>query len=168
MACPADPAGAGRPIEFELRPDPVDDSAELFAWPARPGTFLDSAPLHMLTTASLAAMAALRPESVWDVRRFRPNVVLDAGPESGFVEDTWIGRDLIAGSAGAVVRVEGACARCAMPVRSQAALGDRPGLDRDVGVFRALAAEHGNNLGVYGSVTAVGTITVGDEVRVGD
>ena len=168
LARPADLAGAGRSIEFELRLDPADDSGELFAWPARPGTFLDSAPLHLLTTASLAAMAELRPESVWDVRRFRPNLVLDTGPGVGFVEDTWIGHDLIAGSTGASVRVEGACGRCAMPVRSQSALGDRPSLDRDVGVFRALTAEHGNTLGVYGRVTALATVTVGDEVRIRD
>ena len=170
-------------IEFELRFDPADDDGELFAWPARAGSFLDSAPIHLLTTGSLGAMATARPQTAWDVRRFRPNVLVDTGSTDGFVEDGWIGADVAFGSsgpgstgptgAGPTISVGKACGRCAMPVRSQGALlspggpagPDRPPLDRDVGVFRALTAEHDNNLGVYADVTTAGTVTLGDEVQ---
>jgi len=160
-------------IEFELRVDPADDDGELFPWPARAGSFLDSAPIHLLTTGSLQVMAAARPQTAWDVRRFRPNVLVDTGSTGGFVEDGWIGADVVIGSTGPTISVGKACGRCAMPVRSQAALvsagdpagPDRPPLDRDVGVFRALTAEHDNNLGVYADVVRLGTVTLGDEVQ---
>ena len=156
-------------IEFELRLDPVDDDGELFPWPARAGSFLDSAPVHVLTAASLATMAASAPETAWDVRRFRPNVVVDAGDVDGFVEDGWIGHELVFGAAGAAVRVGKACGRCAMPNRAQPALAggpaERPALARDIGVFRALTAEHGNDLGVYADVLVAGSIAMADEVH---
>ncbi len=156
-------------IEFELRPDPIDDDGELFAWPARSGSFLDSAPVHLLTTASLATMAGSAPASAWDIRRFRPNVLIDTGGVDGFAEDGWIGGGLAFGPAGAALRVERACGRCAMPNRAQPALvggsHERPALARDIGVFRALNAEHGNDLGVYADVLAGGPIAVADDVH---
>ena len=159
-------------IEFEMRPEPDDDGGELFAWPAREGTFLDSAPVHVLTTASLATMGAVQTESVWDVRRFRPNLLIDTDGIGGFVEDEWIGRAVAFGSSAAVLSVGGACGRCAMPNRAQPAVvggsADRPALPRDIGVFRALTAEHGNNLGVYADVVTAGRIAVADEALLRD
>lgn len=159
-------------IEFELRLDPIDDGGELFAYPARAGSFLDSAPVHLLTTASLATMAGAAPASVWDIRRFRPNVLIDTDGVDGFAEDGWIGRGLAFGPAGTALHVGQACGRCAMPNRAQPALGtgpaERPALARDIGVFRALTAEHGNDLGVYADVRGSGPIRVGDEVHLHD
>ena len=45
---------------------------------ATPERFVDAMPLLLMTTASLRAGAALHPAGEWDVRRFRPNVLLDA------------------------------------------------------------------------------------------
>ena len=44
---------------------------------AATGVFHDLAPIHLITTSTLAALRAAAPESDWDVRRFRPNLVLD-------------------------------------------------------------------------------------------
>ena len=44
---------------------------------APPGTFFDYAPLHLLTSATLTALAALYPEGQVDARRFRPNLVIE-------------------------------------------------------------------------------------------
>ncbi|MER6361269.1 hypothetical protein [Kitasatospora sp. NPDC001527] len=52
---------------------------------APPGTFVDFAPLHLLTTAALAATNGAAPE------RYRPNVLVrtpDGAP--GFVENGWV------------------------------------------------------------------------------
>jgi uncharacterized protein YcbX len=50
---------------------------------ARTGGHHDFAPLHLLTTRTLAHMSAVAPQSDWDVRRFRPNLVLDDGVAPG-------------------------------------------------------------------------------------
>lgn len=39
----------------------------------------DFAPLHLMTTRSLTHMRRAAPQSDWDPRRFRPNLVLDDG-----------------------------------------------------------------------------------------
>jgi len=104
-----DEAGAR---SFEMTFDPPNDDAEYYEIPAPPGTFLDSAPVHLVTTATLRHVEAVRPNLDWDVRRFRPNLVLDVdGP--GFVEGSWVDRELRVG--GAVLRVVGPTVRCAMP-----------------------------------------------------
>ncbi|MGZ4507212.1 MAG: MOSC domain-containing protein [Blastococcus sp.] len=50
--------------------------------------FVDALPLLVLTTASLRTAAALHPEGDWNVRRFRPNLVVDVAGE-GWIEDGW-------------------------------------------------------------------------------
>ena len=50
-----------------------------------PGGHQDFAPVHLLTTRTLAQLRALHPEIAWDVRRFRPNLVLDDGDGPGGV-----------------------------------------------------------------------------------
>ena len=56
---------------------------------------------------------------VWDVRRFRPNLVL-AAPGDAWVEDGWIGGKLQVG--GAMLAVTGPCIRCVMITRPQSGL----------------------------------------------
>jgi MOSC domain-containing protein len=46
---------------------------------AATGAFHDLAPIHLITTSTLVALRAVGPGSDWDVRRFRPNLVLDDG-----------------------------------------------------------------------------------------
>ena len=150
-------------MSFELSFDPSDDDAELVMWPARADSFLDSAPVNLLSTSSLARLTAVAPRSVWDVRRFRPNLLVDTDPGDGFAEDGWIGHDMAVG--GATVHVGSATARCAMPLRAQPAWGGRPALARDLAVLKTLTAEHDYLLGVYGDVVAAGTVTVGDPVH---
>ena len=50
--------------------------------------------------------------------------------------------------------------RCSMPTRAQ------PGLSRDADIARILRSDHGQNLGVYCSVTTPGTVAEGDAVQV--
>ena len=57
-------------------------------------SFVDLAALQMVTTTSLAALAALAPDSEIVTRRFRPSLVIDTATSgaSGFVENEWRGR----------------------------------------------------------------------------
>ena len=152
-----DEAGA---VSYEMTFDPPDDSAEYYDIPTLTGSFLDLAPLHILTTASLDAAAAARPDLNWDVRRFRPNLVLDV-PGDLFVEQDWLGRTLRIGAA--EIRFDQPTVRCAMPLRAQPG-----GLDRQPGLFAALSELNTvfpNHFGIYATVSRPGPVAVGDPVE---
>ena len=151
-------AAAGPPSTAEYFEDATDDSSRAIEWTMPAGRFVDAAALLLLTTASLRAGVALHPEGRWDVRRFRPNVLIDTSGE-GWAEDAWCGTPVRIGDVELVPLQP--CVRCTMVTRPQ------PDLDRDLDVYRTLARHHGGNLGVWTSVRAPGTIRVGDPVTVG-
>jgi uncharacterized protein YcbX len=63
-----------------------------------PNTFQDAAPLQLMSTATLARLRELRPETAFDARRFRPNIVIATNqPRSGFVENDWAGQTIALG-----------------------------------------------------------------------
>ena len=62
------------------------------------GSFLDGFPVSVMTTSTLDHLRALRPESDFDARRFRMNVVV-ATTEAGFIENGWIGSSVSIGDA---------------------------------------------------------------------
>src|SRR6266480_5705897 len=59
-------------------------------------SFFDLYPLSVLTTSSLDHLSELEPQSLFDARRFRMNVIVDA-TSRGFVENDWVGRTLAIG-----------------------------------------------------------------------
>ena len=129
-------------------------------------SFVDLAAMHLVSTASLRALTALAPESAVDVRRFRPNLVIDTGDEEGFVDTTWVGHDVAIGEQ-VVVRISDNATRCVMTTLAQGRLAQ----DRDV--LKTLAAENQQEFGglgrsacfgVYAEVVSCGTIQIGDAV----
>jgi uncharacterized protein len=132
-----------------------------------PGTFVDFAPLHLITTATLDRIAELNPYRRARLERYRPNVVIraDAG---GFTENDWLGRHLRVGD-DLVLRVIARTPRCAVPTLAH---GDLP---RDAEALRVVARH--NRLspmpdldpepcaGVYAQVLNPGRIRPGDQVR---
>ena len=126
-----------------------------FATP--PGTFVDLSPVHLLTTASLAALST--DDEAYDVRRFRPNVLIDvAEPQTDFPEAGWVGGRVEIGTA--AMRITVSTIRCVVPTRSQ------PGVDLDRGLTRRLAERTDRFLGVYADVAEPGLLRVGDAVTV--
>ena len=134
------------------------DETEMFEIPSPPGSFLDLAPLHLVSQQTLQESGKARPDLNWDARRFRPNLVVDAPGLSSFGEDAWCGRQLRIGSA--VVEAMQPTVRCAMPLRG------RPSLDAQPALFKALDSIHANHLGIYLSVVVPGEISVGDGVEI--
>ncbi len=123
------------------------------------GTFFDLAVIHVLTTATIDRLRELYPQGRFEVRRFRPNIVVEAvSSEKGFVENDWIGHTLAIGKE-VRVNITGPCPRCVMTTLPQ---GDLP---RDPGILRAAAQHNQVNVGVYANVVRGGMIRRGDPVR---
>jgi len=115
----------------------------------------DDAPVHLCTTAGLAALGALAGPEAGDARRYRPNLVLDV-PGSGHLEDGWVGRRLRVGEV--ELAVTGRTVRCVMVTAAQQRMAAHPGL------LRALAAERDLCAGVYADVVVPGLVREGDAV----
>lgn len=140
------------PATFESQEDFERDDSELVSWEGVANSFVDESPLHLLSTLDLARMREERPDLDWDVRRFRPNVVLDVTP------DAWApGHRLVLGEV--VVEMTVGCSRCVMTTRPQPG-----GLERELDVLRHVARHHDGVLGVRARVVTPGRIAVGDAV----
>src|SRR5712692_40870 len=123
------------------------------------GTFFDCAFVHLLTTATLDRLRVLYPQGRFEVRRFRPNIMVEtANGEKDFVENAWIGQVLAIGDA-IRLSITGPCPRCVMTTLPQ---GDLP---KDAGILRTAAQHNRANVGVYASVLQGGTVRRGDSVR---
>ncbi len=132
--------------------------------PVPGGSFHDLFPVSVLTTSTLAQLQALRPESRFDERRFRMNVVVDT-PEDGFVENGWTGRSLqIGDSVRLTVLIPDP--RCVMTTLAQ------DDLPTDTEILRTLVRHNRVDVagglypcaGVYAVVAAAGTTRAGDRV----
>ncbi len=142
-------------------------SSEAVAGDAPQGSFFDYAALHLLTTSSIAAMQKLYPEGRFEVRRFRPNIVIDTGDLSGFIENDWVGKTIKLGDT-VRLRISDPCPRCVMPTLAQ---GDLPA---DGGILKHAVAKNrpfvpfaGKELpsvGVYAQVIQAGWVKRGDSL----
>jgi MOSC domain-containing protein len=133
------------------------DTVTDFALPE--GTFFDCALLHLLTTATLDCLRERYRQGRFEVRRFRPNIVVEtARGEKDFVENAWIGRTLALGDS-VRLSVTGPCARCVMTTLPQA------DLPKDAGILRSAAQHNRANVGVYASILQGGKIRRGEPVR---
>jgi uncharacterized protein len=129
-------------------------------WEMPAGTFFDLAVVHVLTTATIERLRALYPDGRFEVRRFRPNIVVSTPPDAqGFVENDWIDHTVAIGDE-VRLRITGPCPRCVMTTLPQ---GDLP---KDPGILRTAAQHNQANVGIYADVIAGGAIRRGDPVTV--
>jgi len=123
------------------------------------GTFFDCALVHVLTTATLDRLRELYPQGRFEVRRFRPNVVVETSNRvKDFVENAWIGQTVRIGD-DVRLAITGPCPRCVMTTLAQ---GDLP---KDSGILRTAAQHNQVNVGVYASVLRGGHVRRGDAIR---
>ncbi len=139
--------------------------AELgMASPVAAGAFFDVFPLSVITTSLLGQLSALRPQSRFDPRRFRMNLVVRT-EQPGFVENGWIGRRFRCG-ADATFDVAMPDPRCVMTALPQ------DDLPYDLEVLRALVSHNRLEVagaqmpcaGVYAVVAKRGRVRAGDSV----
>ncbi|HEX5966414.1 MAG TPA: MOSC N-terminal beta barrel domain-containing protein [Pyrinomonadaceae bacterium] len=148
---------------FDREPgEPIPDLStlppEIFEFSSPLGTYFDAFPIHALTTASLEMMNRLNPQATWDVRRFRPNFLIQTEPKiKGLIESEWEGRKVRLGS------VEIVCAiptpRCGMTLQAQ------KNLPKDPTILRTIVKDADQNLGIYAGVATPGKVRVGDSVE---
>jgi uncharacterized protein len=123
-------------------------------------TFFDIAVVHLLTTSTINRLRELYPEGRFEVRRFRPNIVIESGPgeKKDFIENSWVGKKITIGE-DIVLKVTAPCTRCVMITLPQ---GDLP---RDLGILSTVARYNQVHVGVYASVHHGGTIHRGDLIH---
>jgi uncharacterized protein YcbX len=127
-------------------------------------SFVDLAALHLITTSTIAAISAASGSDQVTSLRFRPNLVVDSGPHTGFVEDDWAGSALRVGPELALDRVIRA-ARCVMTSVEQ------PDLPADKRILQSIARENRVETaevgpmpcaGLFAEVHTSGTVSEGD------
>ena len=161
--------GIGQSALEAMQTEP-DSNGESFipvpAAMAAPGTLLDLAALHILATSTLRRMADAHPGGDWDVRRMRPNILIDDSADPGD-EDAWFGCDLHVGDE-VVIHTVGPTPRCVMTTLAQ------PGLPKDSDVLKTVARVNMKDMGVlgqfpcagsYAEVVSPGVIRRGDPIR---
>lgn len=113
----------------------------------------------LLTTATLSVLKKLNSSSDWNVRRFRPNVVIDTGNDSkGLLEQGWIGKQIVLGKA--TIDCVSTTPRCGAITRAQREFA------ADKAVLRTVVRDADQNVGVYGTTIINGDLRVGDAVYV--
>lgn len=120
-----------------------------------PGLFADCSPVHLVSRQTLAALG---DGDVADVRRYRPNLLVDLSSAQGpFLESSLIDERIRIGDA--VLQILVGTPRCSMPSSAQ------PGLPQNWDVGAAVARAPGKAVGVYADVIEPGPVREGDAIQ---
>ena len=117
----------------------------------------DEGPVHLVTTSSLRRLGEAVGHDV-EERRLRPNLLIDTGGGTGFIEDTWVGRRVAVG-AEVLLEIRAPMPRCVMLDLPQL------GLPADGRLLTTLGNLNKSRIGVVADVLQAGTVRVGDMVR---
>jgi uncharacterized protein len=119
----------------------------------------DAAPIHILTTASLAWLKSALPDSIVDERRFRPNLVVET-PDDAPREHTWVDKFIHIGGE-VKLRVVDRTERCRMVALAQSELPD------DLAILGHITECADLEFGAYAEIVSPGTIRRGDVATLG-
>jgi len=153
--------------EYELRSDELRKEvssrlgSEVELMNLKHGIF-DEAQISVISLGTVHSIAreSGRGVDLCDLRRFRPNVVIETGGSQAFEENSWVGRTLIFGeeNRGAAVRITMKDERCVM------VNFDPDTAERDSEVMKTVVRLNQNYAGVYGTVVKAGELRVGQVV----
>lgn len=149
------PTTAASTVDIELDDGAGDGPRGLDSFDTQPGMLYDSrSTLHVLSAATAAALDRDHAPGGGDLRRFRPNIVVDG--LDAFAEDAWVDAHVQLGTVVAHVRKR--TERCVIVSRAQ------PGVGADRGLLRHLKAARDLRLGVYLDPRGPGEVALGDPV----
>ena len=115
----------------------------------------DTFPLSLISTRTIAALGASIGQDL-DVRRFRPNLLIETTDGAAFAEDAWVGCILRIG--GLRMRVDKRDGRCAIITI------DPETAQRDTTILRTVARDRQGCLGVYATTVEPGRVALDDYV----
>jgi uncharacterized protein YcbX len=160
--------------EYELRSDELREEistrfgSEVELMNLKHGIF-DEASVSVISLGTVQSIEreSGRGEGLCDIRRFRPNVVIETDsvePFAPFADDRWVGHTLMfgEGNGGAAVRVTMRDERCVM------VNFDPDTAERDSKVMKTVVRLNDNFAGVYGTVVSAGELRVGQVVSLGE
>lgn len=117
----------------------------------------DELPLSLMSVASAEALAN-KLDIAQDVRRWRQNVIIETVDGRAFAEEEWIGQTIVIGAV--QIRLHQPIPRCVMVnVDPETAV-------KDARVLKYVANNRDNCVGIGCTPQSVGTIRVGDVVKV--
>jgi hypothetical protein len=157
--------------EFELRSDELKQEisrrhgSDVELMNLRQGIF-DEACISLISPGTVHSVAreSGRGVELCDLRRFRPNIVIETNSGEPFAEDKWVGHTLVfgvnSGSARpAAIGVTMKDERCVM------VNFDPDTAERDSAVMKTVVRLNENYAGVYGAVVRAGELRVGQIVN---
>src|SRR5205085_6720539 len=132
----------------------------------RHGIF-DESPISVISLGTVHSVAreSGRGVDLCDLRRFRPNVVIETNGAKPFEENGWVGRTLMFGegnSRAASIAVTMKDERCVM------VNFDPDTAERDSEVMKTVVRLNENYAGVYGTVVRAGELRVSQVVTLGE
>lgn len=160
--------------EYELRSDELREEvssrygSDLELMNLKHGIFDEAAvSVISLSTVHSIARESGRGVDLCDLRRFRPNVVIEpinAEPFAPFEDDSWVGHTLMfgEGNSAAAVKAYMKDERCVM------VNFDPDTAEKDSEVMKTIVRLNENYAGVYGTVVRAGELRVGQVVILGE
>jgi hypothetical protein len=160
--------------EYELRSDELREEissrygSEVELMNLKAGIF-DESPISVI---SLGTVHGVERESGrdLDLRRFRPNVVIETNSAEPFEEDRWVGRALMFGMFGEGNSGSAPMAAIGVTMRDERCVMvnlDPDTAEKDSEVMKTVVRLNGNYAGVYGTVVRAGELRVGQVVTLG-
>jgi len=113
----------------------------------------DDGAIHILSTSSLSLLQKSLPDSGIDVRRFRPNIVID----SQYIDDELIGKTIKIGEI--ILEITHKTQRCRMISLKQL------NIEKSPEILKSVSKNFGLYFGVYARVISTGSISIGDHVE---
>lgn len=113
--------------------------------------------LLIISESSLMKVADLCNEDELNMKRFRPNVVIELDSGVPFEEEQWFGKKLVINDI--ELTINSHCPRCAY-----VNIDPNDPAKKNPKILKTIVKERKGNLGVYASVVNQGTLTVGAEI----
>jgi len=165
--------------EYELRSDELRQEvssrhgSDVELMNLKDGIF-DEACISVISLGTVHSIAreSGRGVDLCDLRRFRPNVVIETGSAQPFEEDRWVGRTLMFGEGNSgAASMAGPTAAIGVTMRDERCVMvnlDPDTAERDPEVMKTVVRMNENYAGVYGTVVRAGELRVGQVVTLGE